>query len=150
MWVSKRPWLLSLATASSSFSWLPTPLKVFLHSVLVLLARAALLFLASIKFSIQQLTGHAMIIHPDDISHPLQLDLDEYGLNPGNLCTVQDLEVCDMVLPADANYGTEGTHTKVLQLVNMPVVQCPSLIFIHVLYSMCQHACEEEIKQDWG
>ena len=91
-----------------------------------------------------------MIVHPDDISYPSQLDLDEYGLNPGTLCTVQDLEVCDMVLPVDANYGTEGTHTKVLQLVNMPVVQCPSLIFKNVLCSMCQHACEEEIKQDCG
>ena len=87
-----------------------------------------MLFLASLKLSIQQLTAHAMIIHPDDIFHPSQLDLDEYGLNPGTLCTVQDLEVCDMVLLVDANYGTEGTHTKVLQLLNMPVVQCPSLI----------------------
>ena len=109
-----------------------------------------MLFFASLKLSIQQLTGHAMIVHSHDISHPLQLDLDEYGLNPGTLCMVQDLEVCDMVLSADANYETEGTRTKVLQLVNMPVVQCPSLIFTHVLYSMCQHACEEEIKQDWG
>ena len=71
--VSERPWLLSLATASSSFGWLPTPLKVFLHSVLVLLAWATLLFLAGLKLSIQQLTGHAMIVHPDDISHPSQL-----------------------------------------------------------------------------
>ena len=110
----------------------------------------SLLFLAGLKLSIQQLTGHAMIIHPDDISHPSQLGLDEYGLNPDTLCTIQDLEVCDMVLPADANYGMEGTHTKVLQLVDMPVVPCPSLIFILVLYSMCQHVCDEEIKQDWG
>lgn len=106
-----------------------------------------MLFLASLKLSIQQLTGHAMIVHPDDISHPSQLDLDEYGLNPGTLCTVQDLEVCDMVLAVDANYGTEGTHTKVLQLVNLPVVQCPSLIFIHVLYSMCQHAWKKRLNR---
>ena len=127
----------SLAAALSSFGWLPTPLKVFLHSVLVLLARAALLFLASLKLSIQQLTGHAMIVHPDDISHPSQLGLDEYGLNAGTLCRVQDLKVCDMVLPADAKFGMEGTQAKVLQLFDMPVVQCPSLTFIHVLYSMC-------------
>ena len=95
----------SLAAASSSFGWLPTPLKVFLHSVLVLLAWAVLLFLASLKLSIQKLTGHAMIVHPDDIFYPSHLGLDEYGLNAGTLCKVQDLEVCDMVLPPDAKYG---------------------------------------------
>ena len=53
-----------------------------------------------------------MIVHPDDISHPWQLDLDEYDLSPGKLCTVQDLEVCDMVLPVDANYGTKALIRK--------------------------------------
>lgn len=55
-----------------------------------------------------------------------------------------------MILSAHAKYGTEGIHAKVLQLFDMPAVQCPSLTFIHVLYSMCQHMCDAEIKQDWG
>ena len=64
-------------------------------------AWAALLSLAGLKLSIQQLTGHAMIVHPNNVSHPLQLGLDEYGFNAGVLCTVQDLEVCDTAMPWD-------------------------------------------------
>ena len=68
-----------------------------------------------------------MVFHPDKVSHPSQLGFDEYGFNAGTLCTVQDLKVCDTVLPSDAKYGAEGTHVKVLQLLNMAVVQSPSL-----------------------
>ena len=50
-------------------------LKVSLPSVLVPLARAALLSLASLKISMQQLARHARIVHSDDMSHPTQLSL---------------------------------------------------------------------------
>ena len=71
-----------------------------------------------------------MVVHPDNVSHLLQLGLDEYGFNAGALCMVQDLEVSDTVLPSDAKYRTEGTHVKVLQPFDMPAVQSPSLASI--------------------
>lgn len=42
-----------------------TPRKVHLDSVLVPLQRAVFLSLAGPKLSIQQLTGHAMVVQPD-------------------------------------------------------------------------------------
>ena len=74
--------------------------------------------------------GHAMIVHPDDIFRPSQLGLDKYDLKAGTLYTVQDLNICDMILPVDPKYGMEGTHAKVLHLFDMPAVQCPSLTSI--------------------
>ena len=70
----------------------------------------ALLSLAGLKLPIQQLTGHAMVVHPDNVSHPSQLGLDKYGFRAGTLCTVQDLKVCDTVLSSNAKYGAEGRH----------------------------------------
>ena len=100
------------------------------RSVLVPLERAALLSIAGLKLSIQKLTGHAIVVHPDDMCHPSQLGLDEYSFNAGTPCTVQDLEICDTVIPSDVKYGTEGTYVEILQLFEMPAVQSPSLASI--------------------
>ena len=105
----------SVTSCGLKFFWLDAaPLKVPLHSVLVPLAWTALLSIAGLKLSIEKLTGHAIVVHPDDMSHPWQLGLDEYGFNAGTLCTVQDLEVCDTVVPWDGKYGAEGTHAEIL------------------------------------
>ena len=68
-----------------------------------------------------------MVVHPDNLSHQLQLGLDEYGFNAGALCTVQDLKVCYKVLPSVAKFRMECMRVKVLQLFDMPAVQSPSL-----------------------
>ena len=44
------------------------------------------------------------------------------------LGSTQDLKIGDLVLPADAKDGTKGTHMQLLQLLNVPEVQCPSLM----------------------
>ena len=53
VWVSERQWLLSLAAASSSFGWMPHHWRFLLHSILLPLARAALLSLAGLKLSVR-------------------------------------------------------------------------------------------------
>ena len=134
-----------------------TLLKVPLHSVLISFARVALLSLASLKLPIQQLTGHAMVIHPDNMSHPSQLGLNKYGFNAATFCMVQNLKVCDTVLPSDAKYGMEGTHMRVLQLFNMPVVQSPSLSSIQergqdcsfVDFQLCRKANACSLPKAW-
>jgi len=68
--------LTSVTVCSLKFFQLDAALlKVSLPSVLVPLARAALPFLASLKIYMQQLTGHARIVHSDDMLHPSQLSL---------------------------------------------------------------------------
>ena len=79
------------------------------------------------ELSVQQASWHAVLFHPDDMSHPAELCLEEHELDTCRVSTVQDLEVCDAVLPADSKDGTEGSHMKLLQLLYVPAVECPRL-----------------------
>ena len=104
-----------------------TPLKAGFGFVLVPFLRAALVSFALQELSVQQASWHAVLSHPDDMSHPAELCLEEHGLDTCGVSTVQDFEVCDAVLPADSKDGTEGSHMKLVQLLYVPAVECPRL-----------------------
>lgn len=89
-----------------------TPLKAGFDGVLVPFLRAALVSFALQELSVQQASWHAVLFHPDDMSHPAELCLEEHGLDTCGVSTVQDFEVCDAVLQADSKDGREGSHSK--------------------------------------
>lgn len=68
-----------------------------------------------------------VLFHPDAMSHPAELCLEEHGLDTCGVSTVQDFEVCNAVLQADSKDGREGSNMKVLQLLYVPAVECPRL-----------------------
>ena len=104
-----------------------TPLKAGFDGVLVPFLRAALVSFALQKLSVQQASWHVVLFHPDAMSQPAELCLEEHGLDTCGVSTVQDFEVCNAVLQADSKDGREGSHMKVLQLLYVPAVECPRL-----------------------
>ena len=108
------------------FLWLDvTPLYVCFHSVFVSQLWAALVSLAELELSVHQASWQPKLLHSDDMPHPSKLSLDEHGLNAGGVGTLKNLQVGDVVLPADSEYGTESSHVEVLQLFDVSAIQCP-------------------------
>ena len=79
------------------------------------------------ELSIKQLSWHAVLLHPDDMSCLTKLGLEEQCFSACCLDSIQDLKIGDLLLPADAEDGTKSTHMKLLQLHNAEAVQCPYL-----------------------
>ena len=51
------------------------------------------------KFTIQQASRDAILLHAEDMPHPSELGLDEDGFDPGGFSAVRDFKVGDMILP---------------------------------------------------
>ena len=49
------------------------------------------------KFTIQQASRDAILLHAEDRPHPSELDLDEDGFDAGGFSTVHDFKVGDMI-----------------------------------------------------
>ena len=64
------------------------------------------------------------------MSCPPELGFHNHGFNAGALSTVKHFKVSHLVLPSDAKDGLEAAHVELLQLLNVFVVQGPSLTSI--------------------
>ena len=62
-----------------------------------------------------------------DVSRPTKLGFEEHRFNACCLGSVQDLKIGDLVLPAEAKDGTKRRRRKLLQLLDVPLVQRPGL-----------------------
>ena len=74
-------------------------IEVRLHSVLVPLEGSSLVAMPLLQLSVQQHLRDPVVLHPDDVSCPSQLTLDDQALNAGEAAILQDLEVEHSVLP---------------------------------------------------
>ena len=102
-----------------------TPLEIGFDGVFVSQLWAALVSLAELKLSTHQASWHPKLLHADYMPHPSKLGLDEHGLDAGGVCTVQDLKICDAVLPFDSKYVTKSSHVERFQLLDVSTIQCP-------------------------
>ena len=102
-----------------------TPLDVGFHSVFETQSWAASVSFAELEFPIQQASWHPELFHSDNVPHQTKLGLNEHGLDAGGLGTLYDLNVGDMVLPADSECGMESSHLVVLQPFDVSAIQCP-------------------------
>ena len=102
-----------------------TPFPFIFQEILESLVRVLLASFVEHQLSIKQWAWHAVFLHPDDMSYPTKVGLEKHCFNVCCLDSIQDLKIGDLVLPAKD--GTEGIYTKLLQLLNVPAVQCPGL-----------------------
>ena len=99
-----------------------TPVEVGFYGVFVPFLWSALVSPATGEFSIEQASGHAVLLHTGNMPYPSELGLDEPGFNADRVCTLQHLSVGDAVLPSDSKYGAKRTHVEVFQLSDVSVV----------------------------
>ena len=80
------------------FLWLDlAPLQIGFDAVLVALLMSIRVRFGMGKFTIQQASRDAILLHAEDMPHPPELGLDEGGFS-----RVQDVKVGDMILPAQS------------------------------------------------
>lgn len=95
-----------------------------------MLARASLLSLALRELTIKMLSRDPGLIHADDMPGPLELGFYDHYLDAGGLRSLEDFEVCYLVLPVDVEYGPEAVHIERFQRLDVAPVGCPDLTAI--------------------
>jgi hypothetical protein len=75
--------------------------------------------LSQAEFPIEQLFGDPGVVHANNMSCPTQLGFHDHGFNARGLRPVQDLEICDPVLPFDAKDGAQASHVEPFQQFDM-------------------------------
>ena len=79
--------------------WLDyAPLQNGFDAVFVALLRSTRTPFAMDKFTIQQVSRDAILLHVEDMPHPHEFVLDEDGFHAGGFSTVQDFKVGDTIL----------------------------------------------------
>jgi hypothetical protein len=106
------------------------PSEVVLQVVFVAFSWATLLSVSFDQFTKEQLFGDALVTHSDDMTCPTQLGLQQHRFDGGGICSVQNFEVGDFVLPSNLKDATEGAHVELLQLSDVAPVHCPGLASI--------------------
>ena len=61
-----------------------------------------------------------MILHSGDVPGAAYLSLEQRCLNAGGACHFQDLIVCDVASPVDAEDGAEAALMETLKEANVP------------------------------
>ena len=101
-----------------------------LYTVFVPFLRPSSVPLSQAEFPIEQLFGDPGVIHANDMSCPTQLRFHDHCFNACRLRPVQDLEICDPVLPFDAKDGAQASHVELFQQFDMMSIQGPGLTSI--------------------
>ena len=113
-----------------------TPFQVLFQGVLESLARAPLASFDRHQLSIKQLAWHAASFYPNDMSCPTKLRLGEHCFGARCLGSIHELKVSDLVLPADAKNGTEGTHMELLLTASKTLVRSIKTTYRFMFCSM--------------
>ena len=90
-----------------------------LYTVFIPFLRPSSVPLSQAEFPIEQLFGDPGVIHADDMSCPTQMGFQDHSFNARGRRPVQDLVVCDPVLPFDAKDGAQPSHVELFKQYNM-------------------------------
>ena len=111
------------------FLWLDlAPVHIGFDAVLVALLRSTSVPFAMGKVTIQQACRVVILLHAEDMPHPIELGLDE-----GGFTMVQDFKVGDMILPTYSWYRPKNMHVEAFHRLNVTAVQCPRFDLISLL-----------------
>lgn len=55
--------------------------------------------------------------------HPFELGFQDHCFNVSDLCLIQDLKICNHILPFDAQGRVQASHMKVLQQFDVTSIQ---------------------------
>lgn len=91
---------------------------------------STLVSFAGLELSVHQAFRHPTCVHPNHVSNPTKLGLDDDGLYTGGFSFVKNLQIGDAILLFDSQDGAESWHVEELKFLYMPAVQCPCLITI--------------------
>jgi hypothetical protein len=67
----------------------------------------------------------AVILHSGNMPSPTQVEFQEHCLNADALCNLQNLDVCNVVLPFDIEDGSEEALMKAFQETDVSAVGNP-------------------------
>ena len=66
-----------------------------------------------------------VVFHSGDMACPSELYFQEHCLNADALCSLQNLDVCDVVIPFYLEYGSEATLMEAFQEADVTSVGDP-------------------------
>ena len=91
------------------------PYKLFLQLIFVTLSLLTTIVLSFLELAEKGCFGHAYVFYPCYVANPAQLHLKQDGLYAGQVGSIEDFFVRQMVLQFDAKDGAQALLVKPLQ-----------------------------------
>ena len=74
------------------------------------------------QVAIENNPGQTAVVHSYDMSGPSELRCEQKRFYAGNLTSVQDFCIWNLVLPFDVSYLSEASHIKLVRLSDMATI----------------------------